>query len=120
MDSHGAKRATVDILARLGPGGSSFCSAHGVLVRSPFAPTSLAAAVSGRTVSLTWRDPADTTSVEVEYGLAPGHRLGALRVEPAGRTDIAGVPPGTYYVRVRALNEVGASPASNEVRVVVP
>ena len=29
------------------------------------------------------------------------------------------VPAGVYFVRVRAFNEVGGSPASNEVRVEV-
>ena len=120
LDVTGAKRATADLLARLGPGGSGFCSARGFLFRSPFAPTGLTSSVSGRTVQLSWKDPGDTTEFELEFGFAPGQRAGALRVGAATSLTLPGVPPGTYYVRVKALNEVGPSPASLDVRVVVP
>jgi hypothetical protein len=32
----------------------------------------------------------------------------------------AKVPPGTYYVRVRAFNAAGQGPPSNECTIVVP
>ena len=32
----------------------------------------------------------------------------------------AGVPNGTYFVRVRAVDGVGQGPASNETTIVVP
>lgn len=57
----------------------------------------------------------------IEGGSAAG--LTDLGVLPTGvlDTNIAGaVPPGTYFLRVRAANRFGSSAASNEVRVVVP
>jgi hypothetical protein len=119
LDTTGAIRATKDLLAELGPGGNG-CIAVGFLFRSPFAPTALTTSVSGGTVQLAWKDPGDTTEFELEFGFAPGQRAGAIRVGTATRLTLPGVPPGTYYVRVRALNEVGPSPASSDIRVVVP
>jgi hypothetical protein len=119
LDASGAQRATSDILSRLGPGGDRYCGAHGFLFRSPFAPMALSATVGGGTVALSWRDPGDTTEFELEYGVAPGQRSGAIRLAHTTSVAIPGVPAGTYFVRVKAINEVGASPLSNEVRVVV-
>ncbi len=124
----GARRASADILARLGPGGSAVggrfsgltCRAPAVIVRSPFAPTNVTSAVTGHTVQLTWKDPGDTSEFELEFGFAPGQRAGAVRLGRATSIAIPGVPPGVYYVRVKAINEVGPSPASADVRVVVP
>lgn len=120
LDATGARRATADILTRLGPGGNSACYARGFLFRSPFAPAALASSVAGNVVSLTWKDPGDTTHFELEFGFAPGQRAGAIAVGTGTSIAIPGVPPGVYYVRVKAMNEVGPSPLSNEVRVVVP
>lgn len=128
LHPNGARRETADVLARLGPGGGAIgtreqglgCRAVAVLVRSPFAPMSLAASVSGSNVSLTWRDPGDTTDFEIEFGFAPGQRAGSARVGRLTSIGIPGVPPGVYYVRVKGANEVGPSPVSNEVRIVVP
>ncbi len=120
LDATGARWATADILTRLGPGGNAACYARGFLFRSPFAPAAIAASVAGNVVSLTWKDPGDTTHFELEFGFAPGQRAGAIAVGAATSIAIPGVPPGVYYVRVKAHNEVGPSPASNDVRVVVP
>ncbi len=72
-------------------------------------------------MTVSWGDPGDTEEFELEYGFASGQRAGSLRLA-AGTTrlTIHDVPPGAYFVRARAVNEVGSSPASNEVRVVVP
>ncbi len=117
-DPDGTRRAAVQLLPFAGATGSP-CFAGAVLVRSPFAPGALVAGVAGATVTLTWANPGDTTDFEVEYGFASGQRAGAIRVGAATAVAIPNVPPGTYYVRVTAHNEVGPSPASNEVRVVV-
>jgi len=128
LQPNGARRETADVLAWLGPGGSAVgtretglnCRALGVLVRSPFAPTALASTVAGHTVQLTWKDPGDTSEFELEFGFAPGQRAGSARLGHTTSIAIPGVPPGVYYVRVKAINEVGPSPASADVRVVVP
>ncbi|MCC6991872.1 MAG: fibronectin type III domain-containing protein [Acidobacteria bacterium] len=125
---NGARRDSADVLATLGPGGGVIgsryspltCRAHAVLVRSPFAPSALTSIVTGNTVQLTWKNPGDTSEFELEFGFAPGQRAGSVRLGRAPGIAIPGVPPGVYYVRVKAHNEVGASPPSADVRVVVP
>jgi len=59
-------------------------------------------------------------AIGVLAGIAPGQRAGSARLGHMTSIAIPGVPPGVYYVRVKALNEVGPSPASADVRVVVP
>ena len=57
----------------------------------------------------------------VEVGTVPGRSdLGILDVGKTTAWGVDGVPAGTYYVRVRADNDVGPSPPSNEVVVTVP
>ncbi|MDH4065146.1 MAG: fibronectin type III domain-containing protein [Acidobacteriota bacterium] len=128
VNPDGTRRASVDVLDTIGAGGAvvaereyrQYCWASGTVVRSPLAPTGLAAAISGSSVSLQWNDPGDSTDFELEFGFAPGQRAGTLRVGPTTAITIPGVPAGTYYVRVKAINEIGPSPPSNEIRVVVP
>ncbi len=128
IDPDGRRRDTADVLSPLGVGGGVVgereptpnCWAVGVIVRSPFAPTGLASTVRGRTASFTWRDPGNTTAFEVEVGFAPGQPAVRAVLGPGSSAIFTNVPPGTYYVRLVGRNEVGPSPASNEVRVVVP
>ncbi len=125
LSADGTRRATVDLLTALGPGTlvgarGPACWAAAFLFKSPSAPTGLAATVSAGQVTLTWRDPGDTTEFELEYGRAAGQRLGAIRTSGTTGLTVPSVPPGVYFVRVKAINEVGSSQASNEVRVVVP
>jgi hypothetical protein len=91
---------------------------------APAAPSALAAAVSGPTVVLTWTAPAGgdpPTSYVLEAGSASG--LTDLANSDTGTTTPAltatNVPPGTYYVRVRARNASGTSAPSNEIVVTV-
>lgn len=89
----------------------------------PGAPQALAYTVSGSTVFLTWSAPVldpTPTGYVLEAGSTPG--ASNLAVTPvAGTTFVAsGVPPGTYYVRVKAVNSVGNGPATPDLVVVVP
>jgi hypothetical protein len=85
----------------------------------PNAPTALAAAVNGSTVTLTWNGPAGVVNVYVlEAGFAPGLSNAANAVVGVAPSYVASnVPPGTYFVRVRAADSSGLGPASNEVVV---
>lgn len=74
-------------------------------------------------VTLAWDAPesGEAESYVVEAGTAPG--LSNVGVFDTGVRDtsvfVAGVPPGTYYVRVRAKNAAGVSAPSNEIAVEV-
>jgi predicted phage tail protein len=86
---------------------------------APNAPTALSASGSGSAVNLRWTAPggAPPTGYLIEAGSATGlSNLGVLSVGPI-TTFSTTVPPGTYYVRVRAVNQRGAGPPSNEVVV---
>jgi hypothetical protein len=91
----------------------------------PGAPSGLAATIVERTVTLGWLPPPSaggpTWSYIVEAGSSPGR--GDLGVADTG-SPVAGlvateVPPGVYYMRVRARNADGPGPPSNEVVVVI-
>jgi 5-hydroxyisourate hydrolase-like protein (transthyretin family) len=91
-------------------------------VPAPPSAPSLSHSVSGSTATFTWSAPnfGPVTGYIVEAGSAPG--LSNLAVVTIGNVltqSFAGVPPGTYYVRIRALNAQGASIASNERTVIV-
>ena len=70
------------------------------LLRSPFAPESLTAAVSGRTVRLQWRNPGDVSEFEVQAGSAPGDTDLSQRVGRSDTVTFHHGPPGTDYYRL--------------------
>src|SRR5262249_14992176 len=88
-------------------------------------PINLTASVSGSTVVLSWNQPpiqdSSVTSYIVEAGSSTGlANLANFNTGTAvASLTAAGVPNGTYYVRVRAVNATGISAASNEVVAVV-
>ena len=97
---------------------------------SPGVALNLTGGESGRRVDLRWT-PASLSAAEavdtvtpiryvVEAGTAAGGRN--LGVFPVGRTTglAATVGPGAYFIRVRAANDCGTGPASNELSLVVP
>ena len=86
---------------------------------APFAPAGLTHGVNGPSVQLSWQAAAGATSYLLEAGSASGSSN--LLASDIGNVTTLGATaaPGTYYVRVRALNACGSSPPSNEVVVVV-
>jgi hypothetical protein len=87
---------------------------------APAAPTYFMASGQGSTVDLRWTAPsgnATPTGYVIEAGSAPG--LADLAVLPVGNVTkfSTTAPPGTYYVRIRAINARGAGMPSNEVVV---
>lgn len=76
--------------------------------------------VTGSTVTLSWSMPFGSTGIRLEAGTAPGFSNAANMVISAINSFTASnVPPGTYYVRVRAVDPSGESAPSNEVTVTV-
>ncbi len=90
---------------------------------APGPPTGLAAVVTGRTVTLSWQGPqaAGALRYTIEAGSAPGMaNIGVALIGSNTTVAVPNVPPGVYYVRVRAQGDGGAGPPSNEVDVRVP
>jgi hypothetical protein len=93
------------------------------VVMAPPSPNTLRATANGSTVLLSWQGGtgASVSSYIIEAGSAPG----AADIVPGAPVGVTGsylatsVPPGTYYVRVRATGQGGLSAPSNEVVVVV-
>lgn len=90
----------------------------------PDPPTNFRASVVLSTLTLSWT-PASTGGTAQRYvvdaGTAPGvYNIGAATF-PAlpTSTTINPVPPGTYYLRIRAQNVIGTSAPSAEIQVTV-
>jgi hypothetical protein len=106
-------------LSAIGLGSPRYCpSASYIQLNAPARPT-LSAVVQGNTVTLSWSNPGNTGHFDLEAGSAP--RLRNLLSASLTTTsfNVSSVPAGAYYVRVRAINEVGRSLPSNDVQVVV-
>jgi hypothetical protein len=110
VNSDGTSMPSNEVLVVV-PGGGAPCSLP------PSAPLNLGGIVSGALVTLAWT-PAPggcpATGYTVHAGSATG--LSDIAVINVGNatTLSATAPPGTYYVRVIALNAAGASQASTE------
>jgi hypothetical protein len=111
----------------IGAGGVGAASSEAIVTvpatsAPPNVPGTLSAAVTGGVVNLQWGAASgNATTYVVEAGSASG--LTDIGTFAPGHLDTSlttPAPPGTYFVRVRAANAFGASPASNEVTVVVP
>ncbi|MEZ5289102.1 MAG: fibronectin type III domain-containing protein [Vicinamibacterales bacterium] len=65
---------------------------------------------------------APVTGYQLQAGYQPGQSNAAVIALPAAPLSYAaaGIPPGTYYVRVVPLSSAGPGTASNEVVVTVP
>ena len=103
------------------PAGSSLAIGY---VPAPLPPVLSPAQVATGTVTLSWALPDVSpmvTGYRAEAGTAPGMaNLGVLALGTGESFRASGVPPGRYFVRVRAVNVNGTSGPSNEVVVEVP
>lgn len=90
-------------------------------VAPPPAPQSLQSWKTGTTVALAWSAVSDPgATYRLEAGSAPG-AANLLNLSVGAATAVSTpVPPGTYYVRVRAVTACGVGAASPEVLVSVP
>ena len=93
-------------------------------INAPGGPTGLSASVSGSVVTLNWTAPVggDTpTSYLVQAGSATGLSDIASFSTGSTATQLAvfNVPPGVYWVRIRAVNSAGTGGPSNDFPVVV-
>ncbi|MCC6990319.1 MAG: hypothetical protein IT181_15035 [Acidobacteria bacterium] len=88
----------------------------------PLPPLALLATVQGTAVSTQWTENPQgpiITGYQVRAGSAPGLTdIGVLPLPATARTFTANAPPGTYYLRVVAVNGAGAGVASNEAVIV--
>lgn len=102
------------------PANASACRAES----TPGAPQNLVSGVSFRTVTLSWQPPTTggiPSAYLIEAGFSPG-AADATSIQVNGLTTsltVVGVPDGVFYVRVRAVNAIGASPPSNEAIIVM-
>lgn len=93
------------------------CSAQAVV------PAGLTVTRAGSVATFTWQPPLGAASYRMQVGSAPGvTNLAdvAMGTETTAAVSLAGVPNGTYYVRVAAVSACGVGTASNEVVVTVP
>ena len=108
VNAHGTSHVTTDIA--------------GDRARSAGRTGRLGGDVGGRRrhgTDLRWTAPGGAAPLGyiVEAGSEPG-LSDIAKLQVTSLTEFSTeAPPGTYYVRVRALNERGAGPASNEILV---
>jgi hypothetical protein len=113
----GEIRRTVSTTAALGSGA---CRADLVRITEPRPPSAPTADLSGHRVTLAWQPSLGALRYEIEAGSAPGlTNLARISVTDS-RFEVDGVPPGVYYLRVRAINAIGHSRPSGDTQVVVP
>jgi titin len=96
----------------------------GGVAQPPQRPTGVVAAEAGGTVTFSWNAPTQggvPTGYVLEAGTGPGlSDITTLPIGVATTYTVGGVPPGVYFVRVRAVNALGVSGPSSEVMVTVP
>lgn len=88
----------------------------------PPAPTGLTVVISEQSVFLSWSaaaDPATTFTLEAGSLSGLADLANTTTASNAHSLVATGMPPGRYYMRVRAQNASATSAASNEVPVLV-
>jgi hypothetical protein len=90
--------------------------------QAPGAPTDFTAITRGTTVYLAWNpgNGGQPTSYTVHASFVSNGPVIAALGTSTPYLNVAGVPSGTYYVRVYASTTCGTSAASNEIVVTAP
>lgn len=90
----------------------------------PAAPTNLAAYVNGTSALITWdlgSGGGAPTGLVLHVGTTPGGSdVGTFPLTVGTQLSVGNVGAATYYLRLVALNQGGASPSSNEAQLVMP
>jgi hypothetical protein len=112
------------IVASTGEGFFATDDVRVALASAPLPPAGVAAQVAGRDVTVSWALPLHSPAASgyvIEAGSAPGLSNLAILTVTGDRQSITclNVPPGRYYLRVRAVNVTGRSDASAETVVEV-
>ena len=116
----------VRVAARSACGVGAFSNDVAVTVTAgppPGTPRTLTASVTGRVVGLAWQPP-ESGAAPSGYTVEVGSGAGAADVaafDVGAATTVSGsVPPGRYFIRVRARSGASAGAPSNELDLVVP
>jgi hypothetical protein len=79
---------------------------------APHPPTGLTSTIVGSTVAVRWSESPGATSYHLEAGSTPG-AADLFNANIGNQTAVQAVlPPGNYFVQVRAVSECGTSEAS--------
>lgn len=112
------------IAGAVGPPTRDIVMVAGNAPAPPSEPQALTSRQILNTVTITWRPPnfGPVTSYILEAGTAPGlANIVAFNTGSAATSlSVPGVPPGTYHLRLRAVNALGTSPPSPDLVLVVP
>lgn len=112
-------RGTVDETAGVADEIKVNCTAIRVAT-APGAPRRLMAQATGGDVSLSWENVGGASEFVLDVGFGPGRTDTQIRLGPDSHAAFSGVPPGTYYLRLRGGNAFGSGRPSNEVPLVIP
>lgn len=87
---------------------------------APSAPANLLGLVNGSSLTLAWRNTFGGGAPSSHFLDVSGSLSATLPLDAGNSFSFAGVPPGTYTVRLRAANAGGASAPSNPVTLTFP
>ena len=102
-------------ISRVGPTLHLPCDGRLLMYAVPDAPFGVRGQITNGTVTLVWNAPANVGDYEVSAGLAPGRRDFSFRTGGRAFFTANNVPPGRYFVRIRAINELGSSESEEVV-----
>ena len=97
------------------------CFSGTAITSVPTAMSAVAQQVAGRRVTLSWTAVAGANDYVVEAGSSLGSaNVGRIQTAGALQFTVDNVPSGTYFVRVRPMNDVGFGAASADQIIIVP